>query len=180
MPNQKKVQIVENLKEKLSKAQGVVLTDYQGLSVPEVEVLRRNLQDAGANYQVVKNTLLKLALKDSNFQIPNPNEAPSSNSQLTGPTGIALSQDDEIKPLKALYDFAKEHKALKIKGGFFEGGWTVCEKLKEIAQLPSREELLAKLLGMMQSPITRFVNVSKGAQKNLVGVLRARAGDLNG
>jgi len=173
MPNEKKVQIVEQLKERLSKAQGVVLTDYQGLSVPEVEVLRRNLQAAGANYQVVKNTLLKLALEQNS-------KLKMQGEKFVGPTAVVLSKDDEIKPLKALYDFAKEHKALKIKGGFFEGGWTVGEKLKEIAQLPSHEELLARLLGMMQSPITRFVNVSKGTQRNLVGVLRARAGDLNG
>ena len=166
MPNEKKVQIVEQLKENLSKAQGVVLTDYQGLSVPEVEILRKSLQEVGASYQIVKNTLLKLAL--------------DKGEKFVGPTAVVLSYEDEIAPLKTLYDFAKEHKALKIKGGFFEGGWAVSEKLKEIAMLPSREELLAKLLGMMQSPLTRFVNVAKGNQMGLVGVLRARAGDLNG
>ena len=174
MPNEKKVQIVKQLKERLSKAQGVVLTDYQGLSVPEVEVLRRSLQEAGASYQVVKNTLLNLATKDTNYQLP------ITNDLLAGPTAVVLSNDDEIKSLKALYDFAREHTALQVKGGFFEGAFLAAEKLKEIAELPSREELLAKLLGMMQSPISRLVTVAKGNQRNLVGVLRARAGDLNG
>ena len=166
MPNEKKIQIVEQLKEKLSKAQGVVLTDYQGLSVPEVEVLRRSLQEVGASYQIVKNTLLKLAL--------------DKGEKFVGPTAVVLSYEDEIKPLKALYDFAKEHPALEVKGGFFEGAFLAAEKLKEIAFLPSRDVLLAKVVGMLQSPIVRFANVGKGNQIGLVRVLQARAGDLNG
>ena len=169
MPNERKIQIVEQLKDNLAEAKGVVLTDYQGLSVPEVEVLRRNLQEANANYQVVKNTLLNLALKDSGSRFTN------NDSRFTGPTAIVLSHEDEIKPLKALCDFAKEHEALQIKGGFFEGAWMMAEKLKEIASLPSREELLAKLLGMMQSPITKLVIVGKSNQINLVRVLQAKA-----
>ena len=174
MPNERKIQIVKDLKERLSKVRGVVLTDYQGLSVPEVEVLRRNLQEAGANYQVVKNTLLNLALGESGSRFT------INDSRFTGPTAIVLSHEDEIKPLKALYDFAKEHEALKVKGGFFEGTFLAAEKLREIASLPSREELLAKLLGMLQSPISRLVSVGKGNQVGLVRVLQARAGDLNG
>lgn len=174
MPNEKKIKIVKELKESLSEAKGLVLTEYQGLSVPEVEVLRRSLREAGANYQVVKNTLLNLALKGSDLQVT------VNDLRLVGPTAVVLSREDEIKPLKALYDFAKEHKHLKIKGGIFEGAFLVAEKLREIAELPNREELLAKLLGMIQSPIVRLVNVGKGNQRNLVGVLRARAGDLNG
>ena len=169
MPNEKKVQIVKQLKERLSKAQGVVLTDYQGLSVPEVEVLRRSLQEAGASYQVVKNTLLNLATKDTNYQLP------ITNDLLAGPTAVVLSNDDEIKSLKALYNFAREHTALQVKGGFFEGAFLAAEKLKEIAELPSREELLAKLLGMMQSPIVRLVNATKSGQAELVQVLKAVA-----
>ncbi len=174
MPNEKKIQIVKELKEKLSKAQGVVLTDYQGLSVPEVEDLRKNLQVAGANYQVVKNTLLNLALKETSYQLP------VTSYQSAGPTTIVLSYEDEIQPLKTLYDFAKEHQALEVKGGFFEGLFMAAEKLKEIAMLPGREVLLARVVGMMQSPIVRFVSVGKSNQTGLVRVLQARAGDLNG
>ena len=172
MPNERKIQIVEQLREKLAKAKGVVLTDYQGLSVPEVDVLRRSLQEVGASYQIVKNTLLNLALQNIQY--------PISNIQLTGPTAVVLSHDDEIQPLKALYDFAKEHEALEVKGGFFEGGFLAAEKLKEIAFLPSREVLLAKVAGMLQSPIVRLVSVGKGNQIGLIRVLKARAGDLNG
>ena len=93
---------------------------------------------------------------------------------------MVFSQEDEIKPLKALYDFAKGHEALKVKGGFFEGAFLAAEKLKEIASLPSREVLLAKAIGMIQSPLTRLANVGKGNQMGLVRVLQARAGDLNG
>ncbi len=167
MPSEKKIQIVKNLKEKLSKAKGVILTDYHGLSVPEVEVLRRQLDKFQADYQVVKNTLLNLALKDTNHQLP------ITDYQLAGPTAVVLSYEDEIKPLKVLYEFAKEHEALKVKGGFFEGVWTVGETLKEIASLPSREVLLAKVVGMIQSPIVRLVSVAKGNQVKLVTVLKA-------
>ncbi len=172
MPNERKIQIVENLKEKLAKAKGVVLTDYQGLSVPEVEMLRKGLREVKADYQVVKNTLLDLALKSSRFEV--------RGSKFAGPTAIVLNHEDEIAPLKVLYDFAKEHQPLKVKGGFFEGAFLAEEKLKEIAFLPSREELLARLLGMIQSPLTRLVSVGKGNQVGLVRVLQARAGDLNG
>lgn len=172
MPSERKIQIVEQLKEGLSKAKGVILTDYQGLSVPEVEELRRNLQEAQADYQVVKNTLLQLALLNSKFQNPN--------LKLEGPTAVVLSHEDEIAPLKALYDFAKEHGALQLKGGFFEGAFMAAEKLKEIAALPSREVLLARVVGMLQSPIVRFVSVGKGNQVGLIRVLQARAGDKSG
>ena len=91
MPSEKKIQIVEQLKEKLAKAKGVVLTDYQGLSVPEVEVLRKSLQEAGAKYQIVKNTLLNLALKDSGH------EPRAMSYELTGPTAVVLSYEDEIE-----------------------------------------------------------------------------------
>jgi large subunit ribosomal protein L10 len=174
MPNEKKIQIVKNLKEKLAEAKGIVLTDYQGLSVPEVELLRKKLQEVGANYQIAKNTLLNLALKGSGHELQD------TSYELTGPTAVVLSREDEIAPLKALYDFTKEHQALKVKGGFFEGAWLVAEKLKEIAALPGREVLLAKVVGMLQSPIAGLVNVVKGNQIGLVRVLQAKAGDKNG
>jgi large subunit ribosomal protein L10 len=164
MPNERKIQIVEDLKEKLAKARGVVLADYQGLSVPEVEALRKQLKDSKADLQIVKNTLLQLSLQNTKYRIPN--------TKLEGPTAVVLSRKDEIEPLKTLYDFVKEHKALEVKGGFFEGVWTAAEKLKTIAALPSREVLLAKVVGMMQSPISRFVNVGKANQTKLVKILK--------
>ena len=173
MPNERKIQIVEQLKEKLLKAKGVVLTDYQGLSVPEVEALRMSLREVSADLQVVKNTLLKLALEQGA-------KGKVQSAKLVGPTAVVLSYEDEIAPLKALYDFVKEHEALKIKGGFFEGAWLLGEKLKEIAALPEREVLLAKLLGMLQSPISRLVSAGKGNQIALVRVLQAKAGDSSG
>ncbi len=174
MPNERKIQIVKNLKESLSKAKGLVLTDYHGLSVPEVEVLRRSLQEVGANYQVVKNTLLQLALKESGSRFT------INDLRFTGPTAIVLSCEDEIEPIKTIYNFAKEHEALKIKGGFFEEGWAAPEKLKKIAFLPNREELLSRLIGMVQSPIVRLVSVGKSNQTALVKILKAKAGDSNG
>lgn len=184
MPNERKIQIVEQLKEKLAKAKGVVLTDYQGLSVPEVEALRVNLREVNADYQVIKNTLLELALEQSSKFNPEAEQvrygAGVQGSRFVGPTAIILSHEDEMAPLKALCDFAKEHEALKVKGGFFEGVFLAAEKLKEIASLPSREVLLTKVVGMLQSPIVRLVNLGKRDQIGLVRVLRAKAGDLNG
>lgn len=164
MPTERKTQIVNELKENLAKAKGLVLTGFEGLSVPEVEALRKNLSKANADYQVVKNTLLQLSLQNSKFQIPD--------SKLSGPTAVVLSYEDEVEPLKALYDFAKEHESFVIKGGLFEGVWLAAEKLKEIATLPGREALLARLAGMLQSPILRIVNVGKGNQTQLVTVLK--------
>ncbi len=167
MPSEKKIQIVENLKEKLAQTKGIILTDYQGLSVPEVEALRVNLRKVSADYQVVKNTLLKLALEQSSkFKV--------QSSKFTGPTAVILSREDEIKPLKVLYDFAKEHTQLKVKGGFFEGVWLLGEKLKEVAALPSRGVLLARVVGMIQSPISRIVNLGKGNQVGLVKILKTQ------
>jgi large subunit ribosomal protein L10 len=163
MPSERKVQIVKKLKEKLARAKGLVLTDYHGLSVPEVEALRDQLRESQADLQVVKNTLLQLALQKSKFQNPN--------VKLEGPTAVILSQEEEIKPLKALYDFAEEHEALQVKGGFFEGLWTAAEKLQKIASLPSREVLLAKLTGTMQAPVLRLLTVSEANIRGLVGVL---------
>jgi len=173
VPSERKIQTVKNLKEKLAKARGVVLTDYQGLSVPEVEALRVSLREVSADLQVVKNTLLNLALKE-NAKVRKRRFFESSkmqNAKLTGPTAVALSYEDEIALLKVLSDFAKEHPQLKIKGGFFEGVWLLGEKLKEIASLPSREVLLAKITGLAQSPIWKFVSVSKANICSLVGVL---------
>ncbi len=165
MPSERKIQIVKNLKERLAKTKGFVLTDYHGLSVPEVEVLRKSLREVGANYQIVKNTLLNLALKETSYQLL------ATSQQFAGPTAVVLSYEDEVKPLKALYDFAKEHEDLKVKGGFFEGVWSAAEKLKKIAFLPSREVLLARVVGMIQSPVRRLVTVGKGNQMGLVSVL---------
>lgn len=169
MPNDHKVQIVKNLKEKLARAKGFVLTDYQGLGVPEVEELRRNLSKLKVDFQVVKNTLLKLALENSNYQLP------PADYELTGPTAVLLSYDEEMRPLKALSKFSGEHQAFKIKGGFFEGIWMGAEKLLEIARLPSREELRGKLAGMLQSPIVRLARVGKGNQISLVRALQAKS-----
>jgi len=168
MPSEIKIQIVKNLKEQLSKTKGFVLTDYHGLSVPEVEELRKSLREVGANYQIVKNTLLNLALKDSNSRFT------INDLRFTGPTAIVLSYKDEVKPLKTLYDFAKGHEDLKVKGGFFEGVWSAAEKLKKIAFLPSREVLLARVVGMIQSPIARLVNAAKVNQIGLVRILKAK------
>jgi large subunit ribosomal protein L10 len=166
MPSPRKTQIVNSLSGKLTRAKGLVLTGFEGLSVPEVEALRTSLREAGAEYQVVKNTLLKLALEaNPKFEIRNP--------KLEGPTAVVLSYEDELQPLKVVSDFAAEHEKFAIKGGFFEGVWQAAEKLLEIAALPCREALVAKLVRMLQSPVVRFVSVTKSNQVNLVSLLRA-------
>lgn len=164
MPNERKIQIVSELQQKLQDAKGIIFTSYAGLSVPEISDLRAKLRAAQAEIKVVKNTLLKLALRESPFKL-------SSDNELTGPTAIVVSHEDEIKPLKALQEFAEEHGALQLKGGFFEGKWTAPAVLAEIAKLPSKDELRVKLVMMLQWPIFRLMNVLKGNQRNLVNVL---------
>ena len=131
--------IVEEISANIKDAQSVVLVDYLGLSVAEDTQLRKQLREAGVTYKVYKNTLMNFAFKGTDFESLAP--------MLDGPNAIAISTTDATAP------------ALEIKGGVVEGTFYDAEGMKAIAAVPSREELLSKLLGSMQSPITNFARV---------------------
>lgn len=165
MPRPEKVQVVTELSEKLSTTKSVVFADYRGLNVKEVTELRKKLRDAGVEYKVVKNTLARLAAQKA--------EVEGVNLYLTGPTAIALGLTDPVAPAKILSEFAKTHKNLEIKGGVLQGKVIDLDGVKSLANLPSREVLLAQLLAGMQAPVTGFVSVLSGTMRKLVYALDA-------
>lgn len=143
--------IVEEIAGNLEGAQGVVLCEYRGLTVEQDTQLRKNLREAGVKYKVYKNTLVKRAIEGSAFE--------SLKDDLTGPTAIAISDTDATAPARILANFAKEAEALVLKSGVVEGNYYDQDSIKQLASIPSREELLSKLLGSIQSPIANFARV---------------------
>lgn len=151
--------IVAEISELLDGAQAVVLADYRGLTVEQDTALRKQLREAGVTYKVYKNTMLNFAVKGTDFESLSPH--------LEGPTAIAVSKEDATAPARILFNFAKNADALELKAGVVEGTYYDQDGIKVIATVPSREELLAKFLGSIQSPITNFARVIKQiAEKN--------------
>ena len=142
---------VAEIKEKLEKATSVVLSKYQGLTVEEDTVLRKNLREAGVEYKVYKNTLVTLAAKELGLE--------GIVEYLEGPVAIAFGYEDVTVAARVLNDFAKDHKKLELKAGIVEGEIYDTEKIKQLATIPSKEVLIAKLLGSIKSPIASFARV---------------------
>ena len=145
--------IVEEIKAQLDGAQSAVLVDYRGLTVEQDTKLRKELREAGVIYKVYKNTMVRFAIDGTEFD--------SLKDQLEGPNAIAISKDDATAPARILAKFAKEADALEIKCGVVEGTFYDQAGIKAISSIPSREELLSKMLGSLQSPITNFARVLK-------------------
>lgn len=160
-----KVQAVEEIKDRLSRVQGAVVADYRGLNVAEATELRKRLREAGVEFKVLKNTLTIRAAQEAGVEAIIP--------LLTGPTAIAFGYDDPVAPAKVLSDFAKDHKALELKGGLLDGNALNVDGVKALADLPSREELLAQVCRGMQAPIAGMVNVLQGNIRNFVYALEA-------
>ena len=148
-----KAPIVAEISELLDGAQSAVLVDYRGLTVEQDTKLRKQLREAGITYKVYKNTMVNFAVKGTDFE--------GLSAHLEGPTAIAVSKDDATAPARILYNFSKEAEALELKAGVVEGTYYDTEGIKVIATIPSRDELLAKFLGSIQSPITNFARVIK-------------------
>ncbi|HHY92587.1 MAG TPA: 50S ribosomal protein L10 [Firmicutes bacterium] len=165
MARPEKEATVAELKEKLSRAQSVILTNYRGLTVAEMTELRKKLREAGLEYKVAKNTLTSIAARDFVGE--------ELDRLLPGPTGLAFSYTDPVAPAKILGEFAKAHKALEIKGGILQNKVIDADGVKALADLPPREVLIAQLLGVLQGPIRGLVTVLSGPQRNLVYALEA-------
>jgi large subunit ribosomal protein L10 len=151
--------IVDEISEALNGAKAAVLVDYRGITVEQDTNLRKQLREAGVVYKVYKNTMINFAVKGTEFE--------DLSKHLEGPTAIAISKEDATAPARILYNFAKEAPALELKAGVVDGTYYDEEGIKVIATIPSREELLSRLLGSMQSPITNFARVIKQiAEKN--------------
>ena len=143
--------IVQEISEYIKDAQSVLLVDYRGLTVAEDTQLRKQLREAGVTYKVYKNTMLNFAFKGTDFESLAP--------ALEGPSAVAISNSDATAPARVLAKFAKTAPALEMKAGVVEGTFYDAEGMKSIAAVPSREELLSKFLGSIQSPITNFARV---------------------
>ncbi len=159
--------VVANLKEKIGAAKGAVLTTYSGLTVAQDTQLRAKLREAGVEYRVVKNTMLRIATNELSIE--------GLEQYLEGTTAIAISATDPVAPAKVISEFIKENKlkALEVKAGLVEGKVIDAAGVKALAALPAREVLIAQVLAGMQSPIVGLVNVLQGSIRNVVYALDA-------
>jgi len=168
----KKEQIIQELKEKLENSAVSIFTDYRGLNVAEATRLRRKLREAGCEFKVAKNTLTSLVVKRLNMDEISP--------YLEGPVAIAFGKDP-VAPAKILFEFIRETKKMEIKAGVLEGRVIDARGVKELADLPSREVLLSKILGGMHAPLYGFASVLQGTIRSFVYAVEAlrkqRAGE---
>ena len=169
MPNKKNISSVEDLSEKLSKAQSIYFTNYLGLNVSDVTSLRKKFYENGVEYLVVKNTLLKIASSKNKIKL--------GGELFSGSTAIALSYDEPVKAAKIIKEFLKDHELPTVKGVLFEGSYLDSSQFNKIANLPSKDESLTKLAIMLKNPvqnlsnllsapIQNFLNTPRGIEKN--------------
>ena len=153
-----KKQIVTDMIEKLKTAQAGVLVDYCGLTVEEDTDLRNKLRAAGVEYKVVKNTLTRFAAKEVGFD--------ELDAVLNGPTSLAVSYDDPVAPAKVIADFAKDNEKLEIKSGFLDGKVISLEEINQLAKTPSKDVLIAKIMGSLNSPISALTRTLQAIVDN--------------
>jgi len=166
MNRTEKESFVAELRERISKAPVVYLTDFTGLDVKSITKLRRSLRASGAEYVVVKNRLARLAFGET--------ELPNIFQDMTGPTGMVLGYDDVVAPAKALTDFAKEHdKKPALKLGILENKVLQPEQIDRLAKLPPREQLLAELAGAMSAPVAMLAMVLEAKLQEMAGLIDA-------
>lgn len=165
LTKKQKAEIIDELADKIRRQQILIFTDVGGVNVSDIQKLRRNLREAEIEYKVAKKSLINLALKKV--------KQDTDVSGMTGSLGLTFSYADPISPAKIIFDFLKEHKNLKVLGGLMENRFLTFEEIKALSKIPSRKELLAKLVVDIKGPISGFVNVLQGNIRNLIGVLNA-------
>lgn len=169
MPKSKaqKAETIKGLGKHIEKQHSILFVDYKGIKVKELLLLRKQLKELGAKLQVAKKTLLKKALQEKEIDI--------DLKGMEGQVAAIFSFQDAFSPIKSAAAFAKTAENIKILGGYIEGQVRGAETMKEIASLPSKEELLSRLLGSIASPMSGFLNVINGNIKGLVYILAQRA-----
>ena len=160
-----KQQAVDEISSKLRESASTVIADYRGLNVAQVTELRKQLREAGIEFQVLKNSLVRRATVNA--------ELSELDNVLTGPTAIAFSKADSVAPAKILSDFAKKNDALKVKGGVVDGRVFDADEIKALADLPSREGLLSMLLSVLQAPMRNFALAVKAVAEKDGGAQEA-------
>ena len=187
MPKETNKQTVKTLKEKLAEAKSVIFAEYTGLDANRMNELRKQIRAEGAELNISKNTLMKIALSEKDEDARKQSQEKGSakaakqnhngdiSERLKGQMMALFSYEDAVTPLRKLVEFAKEHETPSVKIGLFEGDVITAEKILELSELPSREELLAKVVGGLKSPLTGIVGVLGGTQRNFVYALSAIA-----
>ena len=172
MPTQAKIERVTELKEKLESCSIALTTGYAGISVNDMTDLRRRLRDAGVEFIVVKNTLVNLAAEEA--------QVPQFSEIVEGPTAIAFGYDDPVNTARAVNDYIRATRSpLSIRGAIMGPGPILpANEVERLATLPSKPQLMANLLGQIQSPISRLLGVLNGPLQNLDGLLQARIRQL--
>lgn len=148
-----KKETVKEITEKFRNSDAAIFVDYRGLNVHEVTELRKELREANVDYKVYKNTLTRRAVKEVELE--------ELNDTLVGPTAVAFSEEDVVAPAKILYNFAKDHEALEIKGGVIEGEVVSLEQIEELSKLPDYNGLVSMLLSVLQAPIRNLAYATK-------------------
>jgi len=167
MPTATKEALVGEIKERFDASEAVIMIDYRGLTVKQMQTLRTQVRAVGGDIKIYKNSLTEIAVRELAL--------PSMDAFLEGPTAFVFIADDAVAPAKALTAFAKENQALELKGGYVQNRIVDSAGVKAIAALPSREELIAKLLGTMLNPLTGTVRVLSGPARAFVTVVDAIA-----
>ncbi|MCY3863643.1 MAG: 50S ribosomal protein L10 [bacterium] len=170
-PRPEKVAVVEEVRDRISSTEAVVITDYRGLDVPALADLRRQLRDAGGDYKVYKNTLTRFAARELNLDL---------DEVLVGPTALAFvgsrddgSPGDAVSLAKALCKYAEDSSFLSIKGGVLDGQVISAEKVSALSKLGTRTEILAEILGLLESPLTEMAGLLEAPLVEMAGLLDA-------
>ncbi len=163
MNRTEKEKLVTDLNSRLKKSQVAVIAGYKGIDVPGMSKLRKSCREANLDFMVVKNTLFKRAIKDTDFS--------AFDEMIDGPTSIAIAEEDPVTLSKTLVDFSKENKNLVVMGGIFRGSVIGAEKVIEVANLPSREVLLSMVASGLQAPYRGFVCALNGIISKFANVL---------
>lgn len=169
MPNAQKELQISDMRALVASSKATVLTEYRGLTVAEITNLRRKLREQNAEYHIVKNTLFKIALGDQ--------LTPGLEELLKGPTAIVFIKEEFVAPTKTVLDFIRETKKteVKVKGGYFEGNIYNPEQVVAISKLPSREQLVASVVGSINAPLSEFVGTLDGIISSFVRTIQAIA-----
>lgn len=171
MPNTQNQETLAKIKEDLSGVTAMWVVDYRGLTVKDIQALRNSIREADAGMKVYKNTLMHIALDELDL--------PNMDAVLAGPSAFVFAGEDPVASAKALKDFAKGNENLVIKGGMMDGAFVDAAQVEAIASLPSREELIAKLLGTISNPLVKTVRVLNGPMEAFARCVSAIADQKN-
>ena len=169
--------VVQEIKEAIENSKSISIVEYRGLNVADISELRKQYREAGVNYKVYKNTLVNIALSELGYE--------GYEEYLSGPNGFVFSNEDMVQGPKISVDFAKDHEALKVKAGIIDGKVVDADSVKALAKLPTKEVLLAQVLGGLNAPIQGFASVLNATLSSLVYALNAvnfqlKAGEIHG